>query len=496
MNFRGFKKVHEDGEKAVLQNQRGHKITLAIKQLSKSHRDNLQKLPLYKAGGGDVEDPTVDEQLAPLESSSPSGIPMMSAQDQAPAQSMSEAQAPEQEPTPAPQWSPQMARQEQTQQAPQPETEPLHPAQYAQKQANELHQEAANMSMDMLSGHIAPKRYRQMFDDHPTTLGKIGSLFGLILSGAGSGLAHQENMALHLMDKEIERDMEAQKENVKNKQNAYHYIMQNELNKANIKKVGAETQGALKDVEIKSDAHLKNMLQLGILNDLKNEIVNPMPQGPQRAQAEQLLGKMNSAVAMDIKQRNEKAAQTLTLDPEASFRKKQNLLRMSGVEGGESLARSNEERHVPGIGDGAVPVPANVRAELVSHQKLQDAAQDLLKYSKSHTNIIPNTPGYNQAKIKAEVLQQMIREGMLGTVFRESEKPLLKKFVDENPTGVFKMLSTQPKLKEILESNRLQGNALKNAYGLPSEKSQQQEKIYTSKSGKPYVIINGKPVYK
>src|SRR5271168_4197577 len=56
MNFKGFKKVHDDNEKTILKNEKGHSITLAKKGLSKGHLDGLSKLPIYAAEGTDVED--------------------------------------------------------------------------------------------------------------------------------------------------------------------------------------------------------------------------------------------------------------------------------------------------------------------------------------------------------------------------------------------------------------------------------------------------------
>lgn len=147
---------------------------------------------------------------------------------------------------------------------------------------------------------------------------------------------------------------------------------------------------------------------------------------------------------------------------------------------------------VPGVGISKIPVPEAVRSELVAHQKLDSIGKDVLNYSKTHTNLVPGSAEYNIGVQKAQILQQAIREGLLGTVFRESEKPLLEKFVDDNPAGALKTLSSQPKIKTILESNQMQLNTLKSNYGLPTQKpAEQSEPEVKTYNGAQYRKVNG-----
>ncbi len=100
---------------------------------------------------------------------------------------------------------------------------------------NALQRTAENMAFadDLHNGRIEPKTYHDLFAKKDT-LGKIGTLFGLLVSGAGSGLTHQSNAVLDMMNKEIERDLEAQKTNQGNKQNWYKASMEHEKNLADI----------------------------------------------------------------------------------------------------------------------------------------------------------------------------------------------------------------------------------------------------------------------
>ncbi len=72
--------------------------------------------------------------------------------------------------------------------------------------------EHMKLNEDLAAGKIAPETYKDLFNKKDT-LGKAGTIFGLMLSGMGSGLTGQPNMLMDMMNKEIERDLAAQKEN-------------------------------------------------------------------------------------------------------------------------------------------------------------------------------------------------------------------------------------------------------------------------------------------
>lgn len=93
---------------------------------------------------------------------------------------------------------------------------------------------------DLATGKINPETYSGMFAKQDT-LGKIGTLFGLLVSGAGSGLAHQSNAVLDMMNNEINRDLESQKTNAANKLNWYSASVAHERQLADIQAQNAAT---------------------------------------------------------------------------------------------------------------------------------------------------------------------------------------------------------------------------------------------------------------
>ena len=83
----------------------------------------------------------------------------------------------------------------------------------------------AKFAQDLRNGHIEPKTMQGLLFDGKDDWGKLGTLFGLMVAGAGSGLAHQQNSVLTMMQNQINNDLEAQKQS---KTNAYNLLNLNQ----------------------------------------------------------------------------------------------------------------------------------------------------------------------------------------------------------------------------------------------------------------------------
>lgn len=163
---------------------------------------------------------------------------------------------------------------------------------------------------DLASGKIQPKTYQQLYNDQ-STLGKIGTLFGLMVAGAGSGLTHQPNAVMEMMNKEIERDLEAQKANMANKVNYYNLAQQHERNQALNQLTGAQMTGQnIENISAGQKADMQAMInkKAGVIDNsatnlarnasyigaqqfLQNQ-VNALPPGPQKDQQQAMLDNM------------------------------------------------------------------------------------------------------------------------------------------------------------------------------------------------------------
>ena len=77
-----------------------------------------------------------------------------------------------------------------------------------------------HITNDIKAGHIDPERYQNSKSD----LGKISSAIGLVLGGVAGGVLGQENPALKFLNAQIDRDVDAQKTNLSNKNNILHAL--------------------------------------------------------------------------------------------------------------------------------------------------------------------------------------------------------------------------------------------------------------------------------
>lgn len=85
-----------------------------------------------------------------------------------------------------------------------------------------LAQEITNISNEIRDGKIDPNAYMNKLSDGE----KVGTVIGLVLSGLGSGLTGQPNMAMDFLNKQIERDIQAQTINLSKKGNLLHALQQ------------------------------------------------------------------------------------------------------------------------------------------------------------------------------------------------------------------------------------------------------------------------------
>lgn len=342
-----------------------------------------------------------------------------------------------------------------------------------QDQYQELDNERQAHLQDIRDGYIDPNRYWTGDKDGNGSHSKLAAGIGMIL--AGFNPTNKPNAAIEFLKYNMDKNMQAQVANLGAKEN---------MLSANLRQFGN-----MKDATAMTQLMQSDMIQ-NELAQAAAKAATPMAQAA-ALNAKSIFNKEDAPRFQEFAMR--RAIMNMSSnggDPNAIDHM---LGYMRAVN--PAMAKEMESRYVPGVGMGKVEVPQAVREQLVAGQTLQNTAQDVLNYSQKHTNLLPGTPEYNTGVQKSAILQQRIREGMLGTVFRESEKPLLQQFVDDNPAGAFKKLSTQPKLRTILESNAMQMNTLKNSYGLPGNNTPVQmegQTIINKSTGQRMQMVNGK----
>jgi hypothetical protein len=253
LDMKTFRKVSDDGNTAVLQHEKGHRINIVKSALSKPLRTQLDKLPLYQASPDSVvEDPTVGQRVDAAEGGKtlpmqdpnpmtpepdplPTPKPDLSQTPQAPPQQTAQV------PT-SPQFLPPNAEQDQQLAAIPGYTEQANAAamkgkaeaqgasaqaklqnaaakqlqdqqaQYAAKVAD-LTQHIAATTKDIEQGHINPEAYMESKD----ALNRVTTGIGLALGAFGSAKTGAPNYAFQYLQSQIDRNIEAQKANLGNK---------------------------------------------------------------------------------------------------------------------------------------------------------------------------------------------------------------------------------------------------------------------------------------
>lgn len=210
----------------------------------------------------------------------------------------------------------------------------------------ELDNEDALYAQDLKRGHIKPETMADLFAKKDT-LGKVSTLFGLLLAGAGSGLTGQPNAVLEMMKNEINNDFQAQRESNANAQNWLRLSQQHEMQKAHIQQMGlqneltkAQTGKIPAEIELTKAQASKapseiaeaksrtaqhyaeaqvlaqtaalNKMQLSVLQHLQDKVVN-MPDGVAKDNAAQTLSNVvGPAVQQDIQSANAQTSAKLT----------------------------------------------------------------------------------------------------------------------------------------------------------------------------------------
>jgi hypothetical protein len=303
------------------------------------------------------------------------------------------------------------------------------------------------------AGKVDPKR----FWSNLSTGDKILSTIGLILGGIGGGINKTGgNVALDILNRHISNDIDAQKAD----------MTKNE----NLVGMAYKQFGNLKDASEYAMA-----MQMGLASTKLKEAAAKSGDPIAQARALKASGELEEKKATLVGQvaRNQTVSRLMTAAQGSPDQVPQLLqvLRQTDPE----KAKEIESRYVPGVGLGSVPVPEAVRTQIVAQKNFDTAVKDLQHWTKTHTTVLPGTADYNVGEQKALELQTVIREGLLNTVYKAGEQPLLDKMIKSNPANLLKNFNTLPQLKELMRSNDAKSAALRSTYGLPVGASGSQQ---------------------
>jgi hypothetical protein len=155
------------------------------------------------------------------------------------------------------------------------------------------------------------------------------------------------------------------------------------------------------------------------------------------------------------------------------------------------MAKEMESRYIPNVGLASVPVTPEVRSKLQGHQQFDAALKDLKKFVTTHTTLVPGTPDYTTGQSMAMAVQAAAREGLLNTVYREGEQPILDKIIkSDNPAGIFKMLKTIPQIEALEHMNSRDFNVLRKSVGLKGGELKESKPVQSSQQALQWAKSN------
>ncbi len=287
-----FRKIASDKKTSTLRHAGGHEVKIAHAGMSPKMRDHIAAMPVHLAEGDLVEAPDEPEEAAP---EAPEEEP--EAPEEEPEAAPVE-EAPEEEPAPSLQKEQAVTDDDQNTVVVQ--------GKHLPPTAQELNQDDAHFQDDVQRGHIKPETLQSLYGKQDT-LGKIGTLFGLLVSGAGSGLTGQPNAVLAMMQNQIQNDLEAQKASNANAQNWYQLSLKHEMQKSEIKQRAIQNEltkaqtGAVPSQVAQTEAHTESLKQDAYgkaLHNAENKamigvklhllgITDKLPEGPTKQKAQE-----------------------------------------------------------------------------------------------------------------------------------------------------------------------------------------------------------------
>lgn len=331
-----------------------------------------------------------------------------------------------------------------------------------------LSSEDASWNNDLQNGHITPETYGSLFGKQDT-LGKMGMMFGMLASGMGSGITGQPNMVMDMMNKEIERDLDAQKTSKVNAMNFHKLANEHAVNQAQIGNLNAQT--ALSKDELARMGMWRTALQNN-WNTIQ-KIQDPVA----KAQAIQAYGVMSKGI--DNKLQNAESAISSQqafmqgmlggaqgASNEEAIQNKIRLMKMTP--GMEAMAKDLEEKHYPGLpGQASAPLSADDKKELTSGIDFDQKLKRFTDWTKLHSGDISIADRKIGQTMAAE-LQGAYRQATHGGVYKEGEQNFISSIIDSTPTKFFNNVRVVPQLEALGKEHKYRMQNLVKSKGFPN----------------------------
>lgn len=298
-------------------------------------------------------------------------------------------------------------------------------------------QQAAKVQFDTEHKHIAQQN-DDLFEaaknakidpnrvwNNKSTGSKVSTIIGMMFSGAGSGVTGQPNMAAEMLNKQIDRDIEAQKADIQNKQSLYSLNLQRyrdttaaeDATRMQLQAiVGGQVAGA---VARNQSAEAQGAAKM-MLSDMRNKMI---PQMQQLAMTRLLANGNLSAVNPNL------------------------------------LPEEMRERFVPGVGLATTKEDASKVKEMQpKFQTFLNTLSQLQQFAQKNSGTLFDRSTVNEGKTLAAQAQDQYRQLNGEGVFRKGESSFIESMIPSDPTAYFAKTRVAPKLSEVAKVARQAAN--------------------------------------
>ncbi len=300
---------------------------------------------------------------------------------------------------------------------------------------------------DIKNSHIDPQHYMGSM----STTGKVATGIGLMLGGLGAGLAGGTNQAMDFLNKQIDRDIDAQKAELGKKET---------LLSANFKQFG----------------NLKEAMDMTRIQ-MNDMLANQIGDSAARSKGEQAQAIAKQAQGQIYAQNYQHAmslAMQRTMMNGNGGSNVENKILMYKMMGKLDMAKHFEDRYVPELSKTQTAnqaIAGEDKTAITKHRDF-DSALDAVKDALDKGRY-GHPYDMNRAAAAASYLQGAMRDANFGGgKWVESEQPLFDALISGRPLNLQeKVLGTESnKLDNLRELNRGKMNVLRTKYGFEPDR--------------------------
>lgn len=313
-----------------------------------------------------------------------------------------------------------------------------------QQIGNDIHQRYQSLADEVSAGKIDPSHWW----DSKSTGSKILTAIGMVLTGAGS-------QAGQAIDNAIDRDINAQKSNLDNKQTLLGKYMEMykslpEAEAAARLTMHAATEGLINQQAAKLGS--QNAINAATMtNAQRRQQLLPQLEGLARSQA--MMGMYGSM-----------GKNQPTGDAESAYQKQLSDLAILNPE----RYKIEEAKYLPGVGVAAKPVPEAIHQKLISGTDVSNKLAALESFARQHSGTVLDRKIVNEGRTMAADAQSALRVAQDQGVFKKADQEFIESMISNDPTAFFAKIRTIPKYQEVRKLNDNTMNQYKKAYGVKS----------------------------